>query len=90
MKILKIGAEWCPGCIVMKPRWKKIEEEHTWLETQYLDFDNDTEEVKKYLEEDENLPAFIFLDNQQNELLRLHGEIEEEKLVEVIYQYKDQ
>jgi len=25
MKVLKFGAVWCPGCLVMRPRWAEIE-----------------------------------------------------------------
>ena len=41
MKVLIFGAVWCPGCIIMKPRWKKIEEELTWLQTEYYNYDQD-------------------------------------------------
>jgi len=88
MKVLKFGAVWCSGCLVMKPRWKKIEEENSWLKTEYYDFDNDKEMVEKY-KVDRTLPTFIFLDSQENEILRLNGEIEKDKLVELINQNKD-
>ena len=41
MKVLKFGAVWCAGCLVMKPRWKELETENSWLETEYYDFDID-------------------------------------------------
>lgn len=88
MKVLKFGAVWCSGCLVMKPRWKKIEEENTWLKTEYYDFDNDKEMVEKY-KIDKTLPTFVFLDSQENEIARLNGEIDEDKLVEIINQYKN-
>jgi len=88
MKVLKFGAVWCSGCLVMKPRWKKIEEENSWLKTEYYDFDNDKEMVEKY-KVDRTLPTFIFLDSQENEILRLNGEIDKEKLVELINQHKN-
>jgi hypothetical protein len=47
MKVLKFGAVWCPGCLVMKPRWKEIETDNSWLETEYHDFDQDKEVVRK-------------------------------------------
>jgi len=25
MKVLKFGAVWCSGCLVMRPRWRSIE-----------------------------------------------------------------
>lgn len=41
MKVLKIGAVWCNGCLVMRPRWQEIEKENPWLKTEYFDFDED-------------------------------------------------
>ena len=83
MKVLKFGAVWCPGCLVMKPRWKEIETENSWLQNEFYDFDQDKEMVLKF-KIDRNLPTFVFLDAQGNEFLRLHGEIDKEKLVSLI------
>ena len=47
MKVLKFGAVWCSGCLVMKPIWQEIEKEHPWLKTEYYDFDKDKETVKR-------------------------------------------
>ncbi len=88
MKVLKFGAIWCPGCLVMKPRWKEIEEEHPWLETKYYDFDVDKEAINTY-NIDNVLPVFIFLDKDGKEFLRLNGEISKDKLIEIINQNKD-
>ncbi len=81
MKVLKFGASWCAGCVVMKPRWQEIEAELPWLETEFYDGDEDVEMVEKY--EVGNLPVFIFLDKDGNEFLRLQGEVEKEKLIEI-------
>lgn len=88
MKILKFGAVWCPGCIVMRPRWKEIEAENTWLETEYHDFDTDKEAVEKYSVNDV-LPTFIFLDKDGIEIVRLNGEVDKEKLILLINENKD-
>lgn len=88
MKVLKFGAVWCSGCLVMKPRWKKIEEENQWLKNEYYDFDTAKEMVEKY-KIDNILPVFVFLDKNGNEFLRLKGEVDEEKLLEIINQNKD-
>lgn len=88
MKVLKFGAVWCPGCLVMKPRWKEIEEEHPWLETQYYDFDQDKEAVNMH-GIDNVLPVFVFLDKEDKEFLRLKGEINKDKLIEIINENKD-
>ncbi len=88
MKVLKFGAVWCPGCLVMKPLWKKIEEKNSWLETEYYDFDTDKDVFVQYKIE-ETLPSFIFLDKSGNEFLRLHGEIEEDELLKIINENKN-
>jgi len=48
MKVIKIGAIWCNGCLVMRPRWQEIEKENPSLKTEYFDFDNDKDTVNKY------------------------------------------
>jgi thiol-disulfide isomerase/thioredoxin len=90
MKVIKIGAVWCNGCLVMRPRWQEIEQENRWLKTEYYDFDQDQEKIAAYHVEDAKLPVFIFLDNNNLELERLNGEIEKTMLVDKINQYKDQ
>ena len=87
MKVFKFGAVWCPGCLVMKPRWQEIESEYPWLKTEYYDFDTDKDMVETYNITDV-LPVFIFLDDQGREFLRLEGEIKKDKLVEIINQNK--
>lgn len=87
MKIIKIGAFWCAGCLVMRSRWEELEKELD-LNTKYLDYDNDQEEVLKY-NIGKKLPVFIFLDDNNNELARLVGEVSKEKIKEVIFAHKD-
>lgn len=89
MKVLKFGATWCNGCLVMRPRWQEIEKENPWLETQYFDFDQDKEMVEKYAIEGGVLPVFIFLDQDQREILRFTGEVEKKELLKVIEEHKD-
>lgn len=89
MKVLKIGAEWCSGCIVMKPRWREIEEKNPWLVTEYYDYDESEDIVEKYGLAEGKLPTFIFLDKNDEEFLRMSGEISVEKLAKVIEENKD-
>lgn len=89
MKVIKIGAVWCNGCIVMRPRWKEIEAENPWLQTEYYDFDTDTKQIKKYNLEKQKLPTFIFLDKNNNEIMRLSGEVEKNELIQTITKYKE-
>ena len=83
MKILKIGAVWCSGCLIMKPRWAEIEKEMPDLITEYYDFDKDKEIMEKY-GIDHKLPVFIFLDKNGDEILRLTGEQDKKELVRII------
>ncbi|MFA5086678.1 MAG: thioredoxin family protein [Candidatus Paceibacterota bacterium] len=87
MKVLKIGAKWCQGCKVMGPRWKEIESENPWLQTEFYDFDENKEFVCKM--NITAMPSFVFLDQSGNELIRLSGEVEKEKIIETINQYKE-
>lgn len=89
MKVLKFGAVWCSGCLVMKPRFKEIERIYPWLETEYYDFDNDKAMVEQY-RIDDKLPAFVFLNREGSEILRKHGEVEKEELLRIIDENKDQ
>ena len=87
MKVLKFGAVWCPGCVVMKPMWEKIEGEMPELETEFFDADQNKEIVEKYKVKD--LPSFIFLDKNGEEILRLQGMLSEDKVREAIKENLD-
>lgn len=82
MKIVKIGAVWCPGCIVMHKVWDKIESEFPNIDITSLDIDFDEEEVASYNVGD-TLPVVIFYDNDK-EYKRLIGENTYETIVGVI------
>lgn len=88
MKVLKFGAVWCSGCLVMRPRWAEIEKEIEWLKTEYFDYDQDKENVSKW-KITNILPVFIFIDDNGNELTRLSGEPSKKTLIELINKYKD-
>lgn len=88
MKVLKFGAKWCNGCIIMKPRWQEIEKENPWLKNEFYDFDEDKTIIEKY-NINEELPIFIFVDNKGNEFLRLKGEIDKDKLVKIVTENRD-
>ena len=87
MKIIKIGAIWCPGCLVMKKVWNNILKDYN-LDIVELDYDMDSEEVGKY-DVGKILPVVIFVDNNGNELERLVGEQKESKLIQLIERYRE-
>lgn len=89
MKILKFGAIWCNGCLVMRPRMAEIEKENPWLKTEYFDFDKDKDAVNKYAIDSGVLPVFVFLDKDDKEILRLSGEVEKKDLIREINTNKD-
>lgn len=89
MKVLKFGAVWCNGCLVMRPRWAEIEKENPWLKTDYFDFDQDKDMVEKYQIDSGVLPVFIFLDKDGQEITRLSGEIERRELIQAINKYQN-
>lgn len=88
MKVLKFGAVWCPGCVIMKPRWAEIEKEHPWLEAEYYEYDESPEMIEKY-NISKKLPMFVFLDKEGNEFERMGGEINKETLVKFIEEHKN-
>ena len=89
MKVIKIGAVWCSGCLVMKPRWSKIEAQFDWLDTTYYDYDQDRQIIEMCNVDGENLPVSIFLDKSGKEINRFYGEIEEAELIKRINEYRD-
>ncbi|MBN1162555.1 thioredoxin family protein [Patescibacteria group bacterium] len=89
MKVLKIGALWCSGCLVMVPRWKEIEKENPWLETTYYDYDSSPQVVSEYGLEEGLLPTFIFLDKDGVEVHRLSGEVDKNTLLELVNKYRE-
>lgn len=87
MRIIKIGAIWCPGCLVMRKIWNNIIKDYPELEIVELDYDMDNEEVMKY-NPGKVLPVVIFVSSRGEELGRLIGEQKEEIIREKIGKYE--
>lgn len=86
MKIVKISAIWCGGCLVMNKVWENIKRNYPSIEIISLDFDMNSEEVEKY-NVGEILPVTIFYKND-NEVKRINGEVKEQVLIDVIEELK--
>lgn len=86
MKIVKISAIWCGGCLVMNKVWENLKKNYENIEFATLDYDMDEEEVKKYNVGD-ILPVFIFY-KDDIEVKRINGEVREEFLIETIEELK--
>ena len=77
MRVVKIGAIWCGGCLVMNKVWNKLLKNYSFDYTE-LDLDMDEDETKKYNPGDK-LPVFIILDGDK-EIDRYTGEFSYEEL----------
>lgn len=82
MQILKFGAIWCKECLVMRPIWSEIESGMPELKTKYYDADENFKKLKKY--NIKNIPVFIFLDKNNNEIIRLNGIKSKNEIEEII------
>lgn len=83
MQIIKFNAVWCPGCLVMRPVWKKVLEAFPNFKITEYDYDVDEDEVLKYQVGDK-LPVAIMLDDDGKEVKRLVGEKSMEELIRFI------
>lgn len=71
MQVIKIGAIWCSGCLIMNNVWNKLTKKYSFDYVE-LDLDMDEEEVEKYNPGDK-LPIFIVFDGNK-EISRYIGE----------------
>ena len=71
MKLVKIGAIWCSGCLVMNNVISKARKNYSFDMVEY-DLDMDEEEAKPF-EPGDVLPVFIVMD-QEKEVSRFVGE----------------
>jgi len=86
MKIIRINAMWCGGCLSMHKVWKKIEEKYPNIEYIQYDYDMDEDMVKTY-NVGTILPVAIFFKDSV-EVDRLNGEKTVEEIEGVINKYE--
>lgn len=86
MKIIKIGAMWCPACLITNKHLDKIKENYN-IEIDSLDYDFDEDEVNKY-NVGETLPVLIFI-KDDNEVDRLIGEKDYKDIEGVIKKHEE-
>lgn len=82
MKIIKVGAMWCPSCIITNKYWKEIKSNYSDIEFIDLDIDFDSNEVEKYNVGDK-LPVVIIFDGNK-EVKRIIGEKKKEEMLKEI------
>jgi len=69
----------------MRPRWQEIESEMPELETEYYDADENPEKMEEW--QIEEIPVFIFVDKEGNEIIRLQGTQSKEDLTAYIKEH---
>lgn len=84
MKIIKIGALWCPGCLIINHSINKIKEE---LNVEVIEYDYDfDQEVNKY--EVGNVLPVLILTKDDKEVSRLVGERSYKEIKEFIEKWR--
>ena len=81
MKLVKIGALWCPACLIVNKSINKIKENYN-IDIDEYDYDFDEDIVKDYNVGD-TLPVLIFFNNN-NEYKRLIGEVSYNEIENVV------
>lgn len=87
MRIIKVTANWCPECLIMRPRWKEIVMEFTDLQIEEVDYDKNPEFREKH--EVKKSSTVIFFDAAGQELWRFQGLMERADLAKKILELKD-
>lgn len=84
---MKIGALWCPECLIMRPRWLEIQKRQPDLQIEEIDID-ERPDIKQQHKID-HIPTVIFFDKDNNEYIRLRGLFEMEDLLAKIIELKN-
>ena len=86
MKVIKIGALWCPACLIVNNSLEKIKKEYD-IEIENIDYDFDEEKVKEFNVGD-TLPVLVFIKDDK-EVDRLIGEKTYDEIRGVINKYEE-
>lgn len=84
MKIIKVGALWCPACIITNNSLNKLKDKYNF-KLEELDYDFD--DIEKY-NIGETLPVLVFIKNEE-EVFRLIGEKTDRDIEEVLKKYEE-
>jgi thiol-disulfide isomerase/thioredoxin len=88
MKIIKIGAMWCPACILTNKFWNKIIDDNQDIEFVNYDIDLDEDEATKYGDLDV-LPVVV-IEKNGKEFRRIIGEHSKEEFEIAIKEIKNE
>lgn len=85
MKIVKIGALWCPACLIVNNSLDKLKKVYD-IEIENIDYDFEEDKVKEYNVGD-TLPVLVFIKDKK-EVDRLIGEKTYEEIEGVINKHE--
>lgn len=88
MKIIKISAMWCTGCLITNKNLKQIKDLYPDIEIIEYDYDMDEDIVSKY-DVGKIIPVLIF-EKDGKEIGRLIGEKTKEEIIEQINKLKNE
>lgn len=74
-------------CRVMKPRWAEIEKDRPELKTEFYEYDDHPEIIARY--QPTEMPCFVFVDKNDQEIRRFYGDVKKEILIQAIKEDKD-
>lgn len=84
MKIIKVGALWCPACIITNNSLNRLKDKYNF-DLEELDYDFD--DIEKY-NIGETLPVLMFIKDDE-EVYRLIGEKTDKDIEEVLKKYEE-
>lgn len=87
MEIIKIGAMWCPACIITNKFWNNIVDDFKDISFSNLDIDLDEEEATKY--DDLDILPVIIMKKNDKEISRIVGEHSKEEIEKRIREVLD-
>ena len=87
MEIIKIGAMWCPACIITNKFWNNIVDDFKDICFSNLDIDLDEEEATKY--DDLDILPVIIMKKNDKEISRIVGEHSKEEIEKRIREVLD-
>ena len=82
MKMIRINAMWCPGCLISKSIWNEIKLLYPNIEYINYDYDLDEEDIIKYNIGD-IVPVVIFEKNNI-EIKRVIGEKSKKEILDIM------
>lgn len=80
MKLLKFGAEWCGPCKTMRAVVEKALGKFPSLEFEDIDVEDNIKLTEQY--NIKNVPTFIIIDKNKNEIARTSGSLTQTKFEE--------